>query len=341
MRPCGMSIVECRYVGLWLLEIGLNRRMVRGLGVALPACCSFEAALLATATLLAVLSATGCSKGDLLLSPADRAIRDSALILLSLKPDVEWTSAHNELIAHGAAAIDWIARQPAMSRPVAPDNLDTLLHTSLIHLLAGASAPRLSFSAYETTLDLLYFDPRVDGKPLGEVCIPPGTPLVAWHDAYPHRLDRALADRVDAEADREAILKWWQATGPAALPASRKLKPNAENLWPLLVRRPADVWQYDLDRKPVLVADSPQRRGTNALIESPTIDYNLVRAACIWLGSRGEDEIQARLIELVNHPRPVLAHNAVFALRHSPDPRIRETLERFERGGIANTMFMR
>ena len=227
-----------------------------------------------------------------------------------------------------------------MQREAAPDNLDTLLHTSLIRLLAGPNAPRLTFSAYETTLDLLYFDPRVDGKPLGEVCIPPGTPLTAWHDAFPYRVDRNLANRIDAEADRQAILCWWRENA-APQPPIRQLVPKAENLWPLLTRRTADLWQYDLDRKPVLVADVLQRRSTSALIEPPTTDYNLVRAACIWLGSRGDDTTQSRLIDLINHARPVVAHNALFALRFSPDPKIRETLERFERGGIANTMSMR
>lgn len=275
------------------------------------------------------------------MSVHEPTMRDAASALLTLDPDAEWTSAHNILVEHGKAAIDWLVQQPAMQRTVAPDNLETLLHTSLIRLLAGARAPRLTFCAFETTLDLLYFDPRVNGRPLGEVCIPPGTALVAWHDAYPHRLARDLADSIDAESDRCAILQWWKSAAGTFHSTSRPLSPNIENLWPLLIRRPADAWHYDLDRKAVLVADGPSRRGSNALIELPTSDYNLVRAACIWLGTRGDDQTQTRLIDLVNHPRPVVAHNALFALRYSRDPRIRETLERFERGGLANTISAR
>lgn len=283
----------------------------------------------------------GCASKDVAVSLHERSIQDAASAFLLLNPEVEWTSAHNKLVEHGKAAIDWLVRRPAMQRTVAPDSLETLLHTSLIRLLAGARAPRLTFCAFETTLDLLYFDPRVNGRPLGEVCIPPGTALVAWHDAYPHRLARELSDCIDAEADRRTTLQWWESVAGTFEPVSRPLFPNSESLWPLLIRRHADVWQYDLDRKAVLVGDGPGRRSANALIEMPTSDYNLVRAACIWLGSRGDDQVQARLIELINHPRPVIAHNALFALRHSPDPRIRETLERFERGGLANTISAR
>lgn len=65
------------------------------------------------------------------------------------------------------------------------------------------------------------------------------------------------------------------------------------------------------------------------MILEATEDYNLVRAACLWLVQRAEAE--ERLIERVASPSEVVAHNARFALLHSPNPSIRAAVERYNR----------
>lgn len=277
------------------------------------------------------LSLAGCVNSEGRVAPRDRIIAAAAEPLLRLEADAVWTDAYNRLLEHGSDSIHWLLRQPAMRNQASPDDLDTLLHTSLIRILAGRSGPELRFRAYETTLDLLYFDPRVDGRPLGEICIPPNAVLTQWHDAFPHRIDRGLARQIDAEAERQTVLAWWANGNSAPIAPPPPLAPDPERLWPLLTRRLADVWQYDVDRRPVLVSAGGQRGG-NALLEIPTRDYNLVRAACIWLGTRGDEPTQRRLMDLINNPRVVVSHNALFALRFSPDPRVRETIERYGRG---------
>ena len=97
-------------------------------------------------------------------------------------------------------------------------------------------------------------------------------------------------------------------------------------MWRLLARRYADQWDYAPESTAVLCGAPP--RGP-PLLEIPTEDYNLVRAACVWLGSSSDNAVQERLIELVGNPSPIVAHNARFALRYSPDPRIRAVLERY------------
>jgi len=103
-----------------------------------------------------------------------------------------------------------------------------------------------------------------------------------------------------------------------------------EDVLPLLARRYADCWLYETDRKATLVAAGPPQLGPGtALLHVASSDYNLVRAACIWLGGRPEDAAQQRLIELIAADNPIVVHNVLFALRFSRDPRIRETIERF------------
>jgi len=70
-----------------------------------------------------------------------------------------------------------------------------------------------------------------------------------------------------------------------------------------------------------------------SLIQVDTEDYNLVRAACIWLGESSESGVLDGLIIRVGHPSEVVAHNAKFALRFSRDPRIRELMERYKHVG--------
>ncbi|MBI5866025.1 MAG: hypothetical protein HZB38_16275 [Planctomycetes bacterium] len=280
-----------------------------------------------------VAAPPGCTLPDRLPSAADRGIDADLKPLLSLDPDAEWTSCFNRLLADPARAIDRINRRPAMQTRSAPDSLETLLHTSLIRLLAGPDTPRLTFTCFETSLDLLHFDPKSAGRPLGEVCIPPNTPIRSWADLYPQRVDHALAAQVDAEADRRAIRKWWAEASirPLRFPV-RRLQPHGDNLWPLLERRYADLWLYEVERRPVLVSDEHRGHTAVALLQVPSSDYNLVRAAAIWLGKNASFDEQQQLIELVADPRPIVSHNAVFALRFCPDPRIRDAIERYNRG---------
>ena len=135
--------------------------------------------------------------------------------------------------------------------------------------------------------------------------------------------------QIDVEADRQAMRRWWLAHvgQPSSLVRTRPLRPRAEHLWSLLSRRYADRWTYQPLPEPILCAG--QGRGAE-MLESATADYNLVRTACIWLGSSQDAAIQNRLIDLVGSPLPVVAHNSRFALKHSRDKRVRETLLEFE-----------
>lgn len=285
--------------------------------------------------LAVLLALAGCAAPGSSLTPRQREIEAAARPILALDPGVEWNAHFNRLVEFGGEAIDYLIAQPVFQRRAAPDDLDTLLHTSLIRLLCGRDAPALTLSCYETTLDLLHFDPRVDGQPLGEICIPPGMTPTAWHDVYPHRVARRLAERVDAEADRRAIVAWWRAARQRGLTlvSGRALRPKLDDVVPVLGRRYADVWVYETDRKAVLVADGPgQLTPGTALMQVATTDFNLVRAACVWLGTRTDDAAQQSLIELISDESPITVHNAIFALRFSRDPRIRETIQRYNSG---------
>jgi hypothetical protein len=257
------------------------------------------------------------------------AVEAAARPLLEMHPDANWTECYNRLVEFGPASVDYVASRPIMHRTAAPDDLRVMLHTSLLRLLANpAAAPRLSVTCFETTLDVLHFDPKVRGRRLGDVRLPTTRLPAAWHDLYPADFDHALAAEIDAEADRRAALRWYEAQRgePALLLTQRRLAPRAEYLWAVLPRRYADVWTYEL-KPDVFLCRSPPAGA--ALLRGNTYDYNLVRAACLWLASAEASGVQRELIELVAHPSPIVAYNARFALQHSPDPRIREVLERY------------
>jgi hypothetical protein len=283
--------------------------------------------LLAAGALVGALA--GCIAPGAQRSPRLREAEAAARPLLEMRPDANWTACYNRLLELGPAGVDYVVTRPIMHRPAAPDDLRVMLHTSLLRLLANpVGAPRLSINCFETTLDVLHFDPKVRGRRLGEVRLPTTRLPRVWHDLYPADFDHALAVEIDVEADRRAMLGWWQAQRgePATLLAGRRLQPQAKYLWAILFRRYADVWTYEPTPEIFLCALPPTG---SALLRGETYDYNFVRAVCIWLATSQAPGVQSELIELVAHPSPIVAYNARFALQHSADPRIRQLLERY------------
>jgi len=282
------------------------------------------------------LPVCGCLTPGTRLGPLDRAAAEAAHPILTLDPNAVWTDAYNRLVALGPDAIAYLMRQPAMTRLAVPDDLDVLLHTSLVRLLADPTSgpPRLSATSLETTLGLLHFDLKVRGDRLGAVVLPPDARPRAWHEFYPAEFNHVLAGRIDLEADRRALGAWWRQRQASSAPATaRRLQPHARELWHILARRYADWWGYQPEQGVVLCAVGPPR---TTLLEFPTADYNLVRAACIWLGSSHDDDVQRRLIELIGSASSILSHNARFALSFSPDERIRALLRRYEQAAPRN-----
>jgi hypothetical protein len=271
---------------------------------------------------------TGCT------GPNPRAARDARIAaaarpLLTLAPDAVWTDHFNTLVAEGPAAIEWLMRQPALTQPAHPDSLQVMLHTSLVRLLAHpAHAPKLSASAFETTLGVLHFDPRAFGEPLGPVLITGHQPPARWTDLYPTQFDQVRGGAVALEADRQILQTWWRLhrNDPMAT-LGHPLTPQTDRLWPLLARRYADAWHYQPEAGVVLVSSPPREP---VLLQLTTYDYNLTRAACIWLGSRDTPAVTSRLIELVGHPARMVAYNARLALRYSPDERVRNLIAEFD-----------
>jgi hypothetical protein len=292
----------------------------------------------ARAGVLPLLVLPGCALAGCVAPGAWRPAggRDVATVaqpLLEMWPDANWTACYNRLLELGPASVDYLVSRPIMRRTAAPDDLRVMLHTSLLRLLASPeTAPRLSVNCLETTLDVLHFSPKVRGRTLGEIRIPTARIPATWHDLYPTDFDHVLARMIDVEADRRTMLEWWRARQhePAAALARRRLQPRAEHLWPVLSRRYADVWTYET-RPEIFRCSWPP--GRSALFRGTTYDYNLVRAACIWLGTSESPTTQERLIELVAHPSEVVAYNARFALGRSGDARIREVLERYKEPG--------
>lgn len=275
---------------------------------------------------LLLASLGGCATAS-----AQRGVLHAARPILTLSPDVAWTPHYNELVGHGPRSIDVLMQQPAMTRRAAPDSLEVMLHTSLVWLLADPqSRPPLSVRCLETTLGVLHFDIKVAGRSLGPVAQPTRTPPRAWHDLYPATFDHALAAHIDIDSDRRAMQAWYQlqrARGEVRS-ATRPLRPDVVGLWRVLARRPADAWGYAPEPTAILCAGPP---ADAALLRITTFDYNLVRAACIWLGSSGDAAVERRLVDTVASPLPLVAYNARFALRYSPRPQIRHVIDRFDR----------
>ncbi len=285
------------------------------------------------AVILLACTAGGCVTPGLAGSAPQRDVAAAALPLLELRSDANWTACYNRLLDLGPASVDYLLSRPVMQRRSAPDDLRVMLHTSLLRLLANpARVPRLSVNCFETTLDVLHFDPKVRGRRVGRVRLPTERIPAAWHDLYPADFDHTLGRAIEVEVDRQTMLSWWRLRRgkPAAALARRRLRPRIEHLWPVLSRRYADVWTYEVQPEVFLCSWPP---GRTTLFHGTTYDYNLVRAVCIWLGASEVPSAQDRLIDLVAHGSEVIAYNARFALGFSPDPRIREVLERYKEPG--------
>lgn len=290
---------------------------------------SFGASAFCGAVVFLAVTLTGCATLPAGAAPRFTPIAAAARPLLTLDPDAVWTDCFNELVAHGSDSLAYLFGQPAMQRPAAPDDLNVLIHTSLIRALAGRQAPRLTASCFETTLGVLHFDVRVLGRPLGTVVIT-GVPPAAWPDLFPAEFDQRRAAGINLEADRQALQAWWALRGQqgTALTLAPPLQPASAHLWRLLARQYADAWLYELKPHAVrCAAEGPPRQ--QVLMQATTRDYNVVRATCIWLGRQTAPEIRQRLIELVGSRLQVVAYNARFALRHSGDPAIIELLDRY------------
>lgn len=265
-------------------------------------------------------------------APVDRRsdpVAQSADLILAMAPDADWTEHYNRLAAAPGVALQHILTRPAMVNPPCADALDTLLCTSLAALLSQeAEPPQLTLYAFETSSDLLHLAPKVAGRELGEICVEPGRPPLRWQDLYRGRFDRAAAARVDLEADRTAMLSWWRSQNrvwEAQVWVTRPLRPQPDRLFRLLSRRHADLWVYQPDFGAAQLVSDPPDAG---LFSVSTVDYNLVRAAGIQLGSSADLDVTERLVRLMGDGSPVVAHNARFALGFHPNARIRAAVRR-------------
>jgi hypothetical protein len=269
----------------------------------------------------ALLLLTGCLAPGSGSTARDRLIAAAARPLLTLDPNATWTTAYNELVAFGPASIAYLMCQPALTQPAPPDDLGVLLHTSLVRLLADPATrpPHLSATCFETTHGLVYFDLKASRRSLGTARLDADALPRDWPGLYPGAFNHAAAAQIDVEADRRALCQWWQAQR-GSVPTARPLTPTVARLWPLLARRRADRWEDQPETGGVLCSSPPR---SAALFDLPTCDYNLVRAACIWLGQSADAGVVEQLIDLVGSPHPNVAYNARFALRYSRDPRIR------------------
>lgn len=281
-------------------------------------------------TITLLLAAPAAADADVKkTTPAE--VEEAALTLLEMRPDANWTLAYNALVNAGPRSIEYVVNRPAMQRRAAPDDLSVILHTSLVRLLARpGDRPDLSINCFETSLGLLHFDPKVAGARLGTVAVNNTRAPTSWLDLYPADFDQSLAARVNVEADRLAVLRWWRARRDAgeSVTCAQPLRPVASWLWPVLARRYADLWTYEPDRETVQLCTAPPADA--ALLQEATRDYNLVRAACIWLAGSDAAGVQRDLIERVADRSPIVSHNARFALERSPDERIREVIERYK-----------
>lgn len=272
----------------------------------------------------------GCVLNVVGTPPRFREVAEAARPILELDPDAVWTERFNRLVELAPDSLVYLATHPTLSRSAAPDDLRVLVHVSLLRLLVRPEArPRVSATCLATTLDVLHLELKVQGDPLGTICWTRREPPTSWHELYPADLNQDLAGQIDAEQDRQALRAWWVRNRDRVrlVAAHAQLAPRADELWEVLGRRYADRWTYAASPRAIrCAAGLPE----HPLLALETQDYNFVRAACIWLGATSRGAARERLVDLVGSPSPIVAHNAIFALRYCPDPRIREVLERYK-----------
>lgn len=279
---------------------------------------------------LLTLLAIGCAAE----SRRTSDVADLARPILALDPAADWSAAFNALADRGPEAVRYLAESPALTNKSSPDSLDTLIAVSLLRLLANpATAPPLTVSCLETSDDLLHFDIRSHGQSLGPVVLAPdGIPSV-WTDLFPGEFNHRIAVGIDLERDRLAMRGWYLTfrDRPSQLSTPRRLSPDDATLFAKLSDRLADRWVYDPTMGTFLIAWPAVRLAPprEYLIDLPTVDYNIVRAACVRLGQSKDPQIRRRLIELVGSPHPLIRHNATFALGFSADERIRDLIRRY------------
>lgn len=279
-----------------------------------------------------VLSCGGCV-GSVRPGAALPRSGDPLDTILRMDPSANWTSCYNALASQRVAALESLFLRPELNRRCAPDDLPVLLATSLARLLLAPDVRVATrATALDVSLDLLHFDIKIDGRPLGELALlTPATPRSCL-DLYPAEIDSGLASELNVDADRAAVLAAWRSAWSSLSRSAPPLRPQSTWLMAVLGRRYADRWRYDWVEKATLVSWTAQAPGgAPPLLICASYDYNLVRAACVWLGDRGDAADSATLIELVASPATVIAHNARFALQHSPNPRIRGLIEKYHR----------
>lgn len=272
----------------------------------------------------------GCSVGQPRTDATMALVAEAAAPILALDPDAVWTASYQRLCANMPASLAWLAEHPRLAEPVAPDDLQALVHLSLFRaLIYPPQRPPLVTTCLSTQAGLLYFDLRVAGREVGPTVLAGREPPRTWHELFPAEVDQRLVGLVDVEADRQVALAWWQLNRDrlhmvAPAPA---LRPKPAELYRLLSLRPANQWYYQpIERRQrCSFEETPP-----ALFRCRTYDYNVVRAACLWLGSASDEAIRQALVELALSGSPVQRYNVLFALQHDPDPRIQALLRRYK-----------
>lgn len=289
----------------------------------MPRARTLGACICASASSLLLIAGSGCVP----VISTQRQIARRAGPILTLDADANWTACVNALIRLGPASVDWLMRRPCMQRPAPPDDLAVLMHVSLVGLLMPAAGrPELTTTALQVRHGLVYFEIRVRKRVVGEA-IWQRPAAATWPALLVRGFRPALADQSDLEHDRRQLVAWWRErrTTPAELVRRRRYRPRTEKLWRLLAWHPADRWTPSGHASELC----GQRDDLSLTLPLQRADYNLVRAACIWLGSRDQASVQGRLIDLVGSEVAVVRHNALFALGFSPDVRVRALLKRW------------
>lgn len=303
------------------------------------------------------------------MSALERDVHEAADPILRFDPNANWTRCFNRLVELGPDALFVLARSPHMVDRCAPDDLGVLMHCSLLRtLIDDGTAPKPITRCLETVGDLLFFEMKVRGQSLGTPLVSADQIPRRWHDLFPGAVEHSLTDEIDADHERSTLCAWLGSRRqPGGVRITRRLVPQVESLWTALAVRYADVWEFEVHPAPLrcrstaagsrtVVVEDVSTRGSRWAARPPppsetesafrlaaqdlppppllrifTSDYNRARAACIWLGQSNDGELLEGIIARLDHPSSIVAYNARFALQFSPNLRIREALERYNR----------